>query len=202
MYGLDEIYSSTSNRAVQTATPTSEMLKLPITQLDFANEGHAWRELTIKTPEGNRWLFHRTEIKELFHTPKMRALGFEWYKHPAFSEYDYKSGIERIQRESDAFFESLGYKHEGDGKYKVVAKNDMRVALFAHQGFGLAFLSSLLDIPYPLFCTRFDISHSGVTVIHFPNDREVVYPKILQLSNDSHLYKEDILTGYHNVFKI
>ena len=63
LYGLDEIYASTSNRAVLTATPTSEMLKKPITELDWANEAHAWEELTVKTPEGKRWLFHRTEIK-------------------------------------------------------------------------------------------------------------------------------------------
>ena len=52
-------------------------------------------------------------------------------------------------------------------------------------------------------CERLRGRHDcGVMRIHVPNDREVVYPKILQLSNDSHLYKEDILTGYHNIFKI
>ena len=81
-FGLDEIYASTSNRAILTATPTSELTKKEITKLDFANEGHAWEELTVNTPEGKRWLFHRPEIKELFHTKEMRELGFKWYEHP------------------------------------------------------------------------------------------------------------------------
>ena len=197
-FGLDEIYASTSNRAVLTATPTSELTKKEITKLDFANEGHAWRELTVKTPEGNRWLFHRTEMKELFHTPEMRALGFKWYEHPALAEYDYKAGIERIQRESDAFFESLGYKHEGDGKYKVVEKNDKRIALFAHQGFGLAFLSCVLGIPYPMFCSHFDLGLSSITVINFAEENGYAYPRVISYSNDSHIYKEGLPTKNAN----
>jgi probable phosphoglycerate mutase len=97
----------------------------------------------------------------------------------------------------DEFFRSLGYEHDREkGSYKVLFENKKRVALFAHQGFGLAFLSSVLDIPYPLTCTRFDLGLSSVTVIVFGDEGEV-YPKMLQMSNDSHLYKEEILTGYN-----
>ncbi len=197
-FGLDEIYASTSNRAILTATPTSELTKREITKLDFANEGHAWAELTVNTPEGKRWLFALTEIKELFHTKEMRELGFKWYEHPALKEYNYQAGIERIQRESDAFFESLGYKHEGDGKYKVVAKNDKRVALFAHAGFGIAFLSCLLGIPYPMFSSHFDIGLSSVTVINFAEENGYAYPKVITYSNDSHIYREGLPTKNAN----
>ena len=59
VYGLDKIYASTSNRAILTAKPTCEVLKLEAELLDFANEGHAWRELTVDLDEGRRtWLFH------------------------------------------------------------------------------------------------------------------------------------------------
>ena len=57
--------------------------------------------------------------------------------------------------------EKLGYEHiRFTGKYKVTKQNDKRIALFAHQGFGLAFLSCLLDIPYPMFCTHFEKASS------------------------------------------
>ena len=59
-------------------------------------------------------------------------------------------------------------------------------------------LSRLLDIPYPLFCTRFDFGYSSVTVIVFSEGDGAVYPRVYQFSNDSHLYKEGILTGYNN----
>jgi hypothetical protein len=50
---------------------------------------------------------------------------------------------------------------------------------------------------------HFDIGHSGVSVIYFEeSEGGKVYPKLLQLSNDSHLYKENLLTGYHNLWDI
>ena len=50
--GLDEIYSSTSNRAIQTAEPTCEALGLKAELLDFANECYAWRDFTIANEKG------------------------------------------------------------------------------------------------------------------------------------------------------
>ena len=82
------------------------------------------------------------------------------------------------------------------------------------QLFGLLFLSCLMDIPYPYFSTHFDFGHSSVTVIKFDSfcehgnrsvsddGKKMIYPKMLQLSNDSHLYKENILTGYQNTLDI
>ena len=203
-YGLDQIYSSPSVRAQQTAQPTCDLLKKEKTVCPWACESVAWRYFSIDASTGiHTWCFYDPAILELFRSREVRALADKWYEHPAFAGYDFAEGVKYINEQVDAFFLSLGYRHDRENcRYEIVEPKHERVALFAHQGFGLAFLSSLLDIPYPLFCSRFDISHSGVTVIHFPNDREVVYPKILQLSNDSHLYKEDILTGYHNIIKV
>ena len=41
MHGIDEIYASTSQRAIETAQPTCEILKKEMTLLDFANEIYA-----------------------------------------------------------------------------------------------------------------------------------------------------------------
>lgn len=82
--------------------------------------------------------------------------------------------------------------------YKCENHNEKRIALFAHQGFGLVFLSTVLRIPYPIFSTHFDMSHTGVTVIEFDDNDGYCIPKILQLSNDSHLYAEGLPTKYHN----
>ena len=137
---------------------------------------------------------------------EVKELGFEWYKHEYFKDYNFEEGIKRVEREADAFLESLGYKHNRTiSGYQAINPNNKKIALFAHQGFGWAFLASILDIPYPYFATHFDLGHSSVTVIHF-NDKgikdSIVYPVVLQLSNDSHLYKEDILTGYQNKIDI
>ena len=201
LHGIDEIYSSTSNRAILTATPTSEILKKEIKLLDFANEGHAWRELTVNTENGKRWLFHSDYHRRLVNDENFIALGHKWYEHPEFAGGTYEEGMNRILNESNAFLESLGYEHIGrSGAYKVNFDNESRVALFAHQGFGLAFLSTILDIPFPQFSTHFDMSHTGVTVIQFKNEGGYAYPKVLTLASDSHLYREGLPTKYNNAF--
>ena len=108
-FGFDQIYSSTSNRAVMTAKPTCDLLKMEPQLLDFANESYAAKELMIDDPQlGRRWLFHNPRIVELFHTKEIRDLGEHWYEHPEFSAYSYAQGMARIRREADAFFENLG----------------------------------------------------------------------------------------------
>ncbi len=198
VHGIHEIYASTSHRAIQTATPLSQIIKKEITQLDWCNEGHVWNEFTCTVGDVTHWVFGFEEKRKLLNSPEVLSLGNKWYEHPAFDEKMGK-GTERVNRETDAFLESLGYAHNRQSNtYLPIAPNDKRIALFAHQGFGLAFLSSLLDIPYPLFTTHFDLSHSSVTVIEFPNCEGEFIPTVLQFSNDSHIYREGLPTKYNN----
>ena len=186
--GVDKIYASTSNRAIQTAVPTAKLLGKEITLLDFANESHPWENLTIKTPFGKKtWLYQAQETIDLFYTKEIADLGFDWYLHPKIYKASFPKEMKRIQTESNAFFASLGYQALGNGKYRVIRDNDDHVALFAHQGFGFAFLSLLLNIPYPYFCTRFEIGHAEITLIEFKNVAGFCYPKVRSLSDGSHL---------------
>ena len=202
-YRINEIYSSTSERAKLTATPLCEMVKKEMTLLDFANEDYVWHDLSVYSDSigHDTWLFQDPKMKELFHTPEIRALGHSWYEHPAFldekfKDKDYKSGIERVRVESDKFLQTLGYQRVADGKYKVISHSDKRVALFAHQGFGIAFLSCILGIPYPMFSSHFDIFTSSVTVIEFAVTNGYAYPKILEFSSTAQMYKEGLPTAY------
>lgn len=130
---------------------------------------------------------------------EVRALGFKWYEHPAFKETTFKPGFLRIRKETDNFLSGLGYNRDEEANcYIQTRENKDRVALFAHAGFGLVFLSCVLNIPYPYFCTRFDLTHSSMTVISFEDEEGIVIPKLLTLSNDSHLYREGLPTKYNN----
>ncbi|MBR4720136.1 MAG: hypothetical protein IK057_00045, partial [Clostridia bacterium] len=79
--------------------------------------------------------------------------------------------------------------------------SDKRVALFAHQGFCVSFLSSILDIPYPYIASHFDICNTGMTVVEFRNENGVSFPKVLTLSNDSHIYWEGLIAGYDSIIR-
>jgi probable phosphoglycerate mutase len=203
LFGVDRIFASTSIRATQTAQPTAELCKKEITLLDFAHEHHVWKELgVIPYGDGTRrtWPWNDAKLRQQFLSAEVRALGHLWYTHPCYASYETLGpGMERVRRESYAFLAALGYEWDAEaGGYRVTRENEDRVALFAHQGFGLAFLSVLLDIPYPLFAGQFDLSHSDMTVVEFAEVEGYAHPRVLTLSNDAHLYREGLPTKYNN----
>ena len=200
-YGLDKIYASSSNRAILTATPTAELLKKEIEILDWCNESYAWADFSMPNDENfHTWCYQHTDIKKLLMSQELRAMGRNWYDHEAFKNTRIKEGTLRIEREVDAFMLSLGYRHDREKGYYIAENpNNDRVALFAHEGFGTAFLSALLDVPYPIYSTHFTMCHSSMTVIDFAVEKDnVVFPKMLTLSNDSHIYERGLPTRYNN----
>ena len=194
----DTVFASSSERALLTARPTAESLGLEIQTLDWCHEIKTWRDYSVVNKDGKRtWYFQSPEHIEMLNSEEMYRLGRNWCQHPMFRDTTIKAGAERIRRETDAFLRELGYDRRGNG-FIAWERNTRRVALFAHQGFGLAFLSELLEIPYPQFCTHFDMGHTGLTVIQFAEEGFTV-PKVLQLSNDSHIFASDKLeTKYQN----
>ena len=200
--GIKKIYSSTSQRAKMTATPLAQMMKVDITELDFANESHAWAELTSIGGDGvKRWIQVDPELAPVLITEEVRQMGDSWFEHPKFCDNpSYKKGIERIARSTDDLLRSLGYEHDRATKtYRSIVPSDEKVALFAHTGFGAAFLSCLLDVPFPEFSVRFDMTHTGVTAIEFVRIYDDIYvPKVLFYSDMSHIFASDLPMRYNN----
>jgi len=200
LYGIDRVYSSSSNRAIQTATPTCELMHKEPEILDWCNELYAWQSFTAIDSQGKRrWLSECDTTKYIMVSKEMRELGDCWYEHPALDNEKCKKGFDFIRNECNAFFEKLGYVHDWENHvYRCIKPNDERIALFAHAGFGQVFLSIVLDIPYPQVCSHFSISHSCFTVIELKGD-DIAIPKVLSFSNDSHLYHEGLPTKWNNI---
>ncbi len=200
LYGLDRIYTSDSTRAVLTAKPTCELLNLPHTECPWANENRPWERVCVFYEDGRRqYVFEDPASRRLFVSDEVQQLGYRWGEHEAFRDTTIPSCHAEIQQDVDAFLASLGYRRDPERHVYIPEKHtEERVALFAHQAFGTAFLSCVLDIPYPQFATRFDMGHTGMTVIEFAPQDGVVIPRVLQLANDSHLYREGLPTHYQN----
>lgn len=201
-YGIDRVFSSSSQRAQDTAKPFCEVMKMQVEEVfDWCHESKAIEQLGVYIPERERKIFgyHHRPTVELMISKEMQDLGDTWYDHPYFDDLLFKEGTIRIQTEADKFLERLGYRHDRENFcYYPVAPTDERVALFAHQGFGLAFMSAILDIPYSTMCTHFFMAHTGVTVVEFAKKEGPIIPKVLTFSNDSHLYDDNLPTKYHN----
>lgn len=199
-YGMDRIYSSTSNRAIQTAQPLCDLLKQEPILLDWANEEGIVQDTIIHYADGSRkWCWMDPEIRSIFRSKQVYDLGRSWYDHPAFRNRNFARGMEQIQQEADAFMLSLGYRHDLQNNcYHALQPQCERIALFAHEGFGAVFLSCVLDIPYPIFSTHFRMTHSGITAIAFEEQDGVVVPQVLCYSNDSHIYADGLPTKHRN----
>lgn len=199
---IDRLFASTSTRARQTAAPTAKLLGKDVTLLDWCNERYAWKEFSIVRKGVRKWLFQEDEYLHKFVSCEFEKLGDKWYKHPDVYTETLEKGIARIKLATYAFLSDLGYDKAEDGNYFVANRdNNERIALFAHEGFGMAFLSTVMGIPYSTFCSRFELEHSCVTVVRFEGD-DIVFPRILQLNNDSHLFKAGLPTNFNNGVKV
>ena len=197
-FGLDRIYSSTAVRAQLTAKPAAELTRKEIVSLEWAHENLAWKEMVLEFPDGKNWCFWDPELRRKFSSPEVLSLGDKWYEAPCLPPNHFGEGLERVGRETDAFLLSLGYRHDRENRCYIAERpTDERVALFAHLGFGMSFLSTLLDIPYPLLAPRIEHGYTGMDVIEFRNNDGVAIPRLLELSCDAHLYAADLPTDYN-----
>ena len=200
VHGIDRIYTSPSNRARQTAEPLCQITKMSPEILEWSDEDRLFLEMAQLDTDGRKqWPFRHSVYRNLLNSREVQDLGRLWYTHPKFADIGVGPAIERIQREMDDFLESLGYKHDLENScYQQLRENNDRVAFFAHEGIGVAILSCILDIPYPMMSTRYDMTHTGVTVIQFEEKFGSVIPQVLTFSNDSHLYREGLPTKHQN----
>lgn len=190
---ISKIFSSTSKRANDTAKPLCEMLHKEAEQLDWINEKYAWQEFTVIGEDGKKyWGYSTKKFAEMMSCKAVRDLGEEWYTYPEFPE-TFKSGIERVRNNTYDFLKGLGYEYDAEkNMYNAVKPNSENIALFAHEGIGGTFISTVLGIPYPLFVNRFQFTHSGVTAIYFSEDAGYCFPKVIKFSGDGHLYHDNI----------
>ena len=101
-----------------------------------------------------------------------------------------KSAVNYIEQNGKIFLEKLGYREE-NGVYRILDKNEEKVALFCHAAFARAWISVLLHIPLHIMWAGFDYSHTGVTILEFKNNENgITAPTCLCYSDTSHLYAD------------
>ena len=67
------------------------------------------------------------------------------------------------------------------------------------QAFPAPLFGSVLDIPYCVFSTRFELGYTGMSVIEFlVEDDGLCIPRALMVSADGHLYRDGLPTNYQN----
>lgn len=164
---------------------------------EWTSEDRAWENFTFKYEKC--WFFQSSKANKL-RGPEIASLGLKWYEHEIFKDSNAEVGYKSLLDSSDEFFARHGYIYDRENlRYIAKEPNDERIAVFCHQGFGLAWLGTMLDILLSTVWSIMDITHTGMTVIEFRANKEgICNAKMLTMSNDSHLYKEGLPTKYNN----
>ena len=178
---FDMIFCSPLGRAKETALYTAKKLKIKPIILPWSSEDLAGQQIGMYDDKGNfQWIFWVDKTKWKMIEEQNNP---EWYLDPAFKDC-VKEGVDRMNREVDAWLLSLGLEHDRKNKvYKKVGKVPNNVALFAHGGMATLFMSSLLDMNYAEFVSHFYVHETcGVTHIHF-EDAEISSAYLISFNN-------------------
>lgn len=184
---IDRIFTSPMGRAKMTAEPACRMLGLNYSIEPWAHEIE--EERLTHYPDGVKKSISLVD-NYLFKAEGRINIPFEkTYECEPLKDTQMKKAMDYIIKGGRDFLERLGYKEE-NGIYKILRKNEERVALFCHSAFARAWISELLHIPVHIMWSDFEYNHTGVTILHFKNyEQGYTSPRLLCYSDLSHLYK-------------
>ncbi|SDW96716.1 histidine phosphatase family protein [Paenibacillus sp. CF384] len=181
---IDRIYSSPLGRALHTMQYTADKIGLEATVLPWLEELGGWQ---MKNRDGQStvaWNADHTWVRE--HRPFPSS--DDWHERAPYNDPSFAGRFQEIKDNSDQFFLENGYRREG-GRYKIEHSNRDTIAIFCHLGFGLAWLSHLLELPLPMVWSGFWIAPSSVTTVVMEEyDHGWAAPRCYGIGDVGHLY--------------
>lgn len=179
--GIDRIYCSPINRAVHTMQYTARLLGMEPSIEPWTRELN-WQAPDDQGKPAAAWNIPGETVRASMPYP-------DHEKWPRLAPYqDYVSHYETIKTNSDEFMRRHGYIRE-NGRYRIDKPNREAIAVFCHLGFGLTWLSHLLELPFPLVWSGFWLPPSSVTTILFEErSPHWAVPRCLGLGQVAHLH--------------
>ena len=188
---IEEIWSSTHGRALNSAKPTAELLGLPVKAVDFM------REVTWGSKTGEK-LFaggHPWDIADEMARLGMDLNSPDWRTNAFFKDNKVVDCAETVENGIDEWLEEHGYKRNGLYYEHLIEEEYHRtVAFFCHGGSSSAAIAHIMNLPFPYVCTVMPYGHTSITILNFPVRKgEFVHPRI-ELFNDT-LHTVGVSTG-------
>lgn len=172
---IDKIYTSPLGRAIDTAKPTLEIKGMTSEILPWTEESMDYMESHQLKPD--------SDCSYSFSVQK------GVYDFKDFMQTERMKTVENMQKCSDEFLASLGYERNG-AFYKITRNNDESIAVFCHGGFGVAWISHLLNTAPGVMYPNISLNTSSVTTFEFRNASEgFVRPVLRRLGEITHIYK-------------
>ena len=193
--GIEQVFSSTKGRAMQTALHTANALGLQVVPCDFM------KEISWHSVDGEQILAdgHPWNISKIYVSEGKTLTDKEWYKKEPFCKSMIVSCAKNVTDGLDAWLAELGYQREGE-YYRVISEEtDKTVAMFSHGGSSSVALSHIFNIPLPQICGILCPNFTAITVVKFPdNPGELVCPRFLLTNDARHIEGLDGQISYGN----
>ncbi|TVQ26235.1 MAG: histidine phosphatase family protein [Spirochaetaceae bacterium] len=189
------LYSSPLGRAKDTASYTVEATGLPLLIEDWTQEISGFA-VDQGEPYGATaiWDYHGEDVRSV-EPPGARTR--DWLAAAPYNTDGFPELVGTLARNSDEFLARHGFDRDG-GVYRIRdtapgggggSVREQRLAVFCHGGFGLTWISHLLEIPLPLVYSGFYLWPSSVTTILFDErNGGTATPRCIGLGDVSHLH--------------
>lgn len=178
---IKTIYSSPLGRARQTAQAYLDACaRTDVHILDFMKEIRFGTEEVLYDDRFNPW----TGVNKLIEQG-INLQDPDWREFPLFKNNTATVDVDFIAAQSDKWLSSFGY--EKDGLYylnKNTEENNDTYAIFCHGGSTTAFLSRVLNIPFPHLCASFHLKHTGIVILRFDTTPGIRSIPLVELAGD------------------
>lgn len=191
--GIQEIYSSTCGRAVETAQHTADVIGIPIKEsFDFIREIN-WGNDELELPHNG----HPWETVDDMIPAAEPLLNRDWASTARWKDNQrLHATIDMVGKGVDEWMLSLGYKREGDFFRVVSHDTNKTVAMFSHGGASATALGHLFNLPFPFAIMTFRAYYTGITVVTLPDTYgELVCPQFDLLNDCRHVTRGDVYFG-------
>lgn len=190
---IDEIWSSTNGRAVNSAKPTAELLGLPVKTVDFM------REVTWGSKTGEK-LFadgHPWDIADEMARLGMDLNSPDWCTNRFFKDNKVVGCVETVSMGIDEWLEEHGYKRNGlYYDHLIEEKYHRTIALFCHGGSSSAAIAHIMNLPFPYVCALLHMEFTGITILRMDRKKGSCTLPCMELANDGRHIKEG---SYHRL---
>ena len=190
---IEEIWSSTHGRALNSAKPTAELLGLPVKAVDFM------REVTWGSKTGEK-LFaggHPWDIADEMARLGMDLNSPDWRTNAFFKDNKVVDCAETVEKGIDKWLEEHGYKRNGLYYEHLIEEEYHRtVAFFCHGGSSSVAIAHIMNLPFPYVCALLHMEFTGITILRMDRKKGPCTLPCMELANDGRHIKEG---SYHRL---
>ena len=179
--GIEQIFSSTHGRALETAEYTAQKLGITdIVKCEFMREV-SWQSIDgTEIPFGG----HPWKITGHIVTTGQNLMDPNWKESELYCRNILADLVRAKEEGIDALLAEFGYQREGL-YYRVQDHTDKTIAIFSHGGSSAAVIGHLLNIPFPFMCEAMAPDYTAVSIITLRGENgSLVTPKV-DLFNDA-----------------